>query len=134
MCRRTGALSVVRGMTLIEIMVVIAILGMMAAAVAVAVMGQFGNAQRKTVELDFKTLETQLDLYIVNKGGLPTPSDGLQVLVQAGISRELPRDPWGHPYQYAVKGAEVTLTSLGSDGEPGGTDSATDITKTIRMR
>jgi general secretion pathway protein G len=121
-------------MTLIEIMVVIAILGMMAAAVAVGVLGQFGNAQRKTVELDFKTLETQLDLYIVQKGGLPSQSDGLKVLVQTGIAREVPVDPWGHPYQYRVNAGEVTLTSLGSDGEPGGTETAADITRTIKMR
>jgi general secretion pathway protein G len=121
-------------MTLIEIMVVIAILGMMAAAVAISVVHEYGNAQAKTVAMDFKTLETQLDLYIVQKGGLPSQTDGLKLLVQAGISRELPADPWGHPYQYKVNGGEVTLTSYGSDGEPGGSDSAADITRTIRMR
>jgi general secretion pathway protein G len=123
-----------RGMTLIEIMVVIAILGTIAAAVAIGAMEQFGDAQRKTVVMDFKTLETQLDLYVLRKGGLPSQSEGLQALVDVGISRELPRDPWGHPYQYAVRGAEVTLSSLGSDGEPGGADRAADIVKTIRMR
>jgi general secretion pathway protein G len=121
-------------MTLIEIMVVMAILGMMAAAVAVSVLGQFSNAQQKTVATDFKTLESQLDLYLLQKGCLPSQSDGLNLLVQAGISRELPRDPWGHPYRYAVTGGEVTLTSYGSDGEPGGSDTAADITRTIKMR
>ena len=121
-------------MTLIEIMVVLAILGMIAAAISIGVLGQFGNAQRRTVELDFKTLEAELDLYIVHKGGLPSQSDGLKALVTAGISRELPRDPWGNPYLYAVNGEEVTLTSLGSDGEPGGNGTATDITRTVRMR
>jgi len=123
-----------RGMTLIEIMVVIAILGMIAAAVALSVMNQLSTAQRRTVAMDFKTLESQLDLYIVHKGSLPSQRDGLKSLVNAGISRELPVDPWGHPYQYAVDDGEVTLTSLGSDGEPGGSDTAADITKTIRMR
>jgi general secretion pathway protein G len=121
-------------MTLIEIMVVIAILGMMTAAVAVGVLGQYGNAQQKTVATDFKTLESQLDLYLLQKGSLPSQSDGLKILVQAGISRELPRDPWGHPYQYAVSNGEVTLTSYGSDGEPGGSDTAADISRTIKMR
>ena len=121
-------------MTLIEIMVVVAILGMIAAAVAVSVMGQFSNAQQKTVAMDFRTLESQLDLYRLQKGALPLQSEGLKVLVQTGISRETPKDPWGHPYQYGVNGGEVTLTSYGSDGEPGGTDSAADITRTIRMR
>ena len=123
-----------RGMTLIEIMVVVAILGLMAAAVSVSVLTQYGNAQQKTVSMDFKTLESQLDLYIVQKGGLPSQTDGLNLLVRSGISRELPTDPWGHPYQYKVNGGEVTLTSYGSDGEPGGSDSAADITRTIRMR
>ena len=131
MRRTTPSRNRTRGMTLIEIMVVIAILGMMAAAVSISVMQHYGDAQRKTVALDFKTLESQLDLYIVQRGGLPSQSDGLKLLVQAGISREIPKDPWGHPYQYAVNGGEVTLTSYGSDGEPGGSD---DITKTIKMR
>ena len=134
MNRTTPSRNRASGMTLIEIMVVIAILGMMAAAVAVGVMHQFGNAQRKTVAMDFKTLESQLDLYIVQKGTLPSQSDGLKLLVEAGISRETPKDPWGNPYQYAVNGGEVTLTSYGSDGEPGGSDSAADISKTIKMR
>jgi len=84
-------------MTLIEIMVVVAILGLMAAAVSVSVLTQYGNAQQKTVSMDFKTLESQLDLYIVQKGGLPSQTDGLNLLVKSGISRELPTDPWGHP-------------------------------------
>jgi general secretion pathway protein G len=121
-------------MTLIEIMVVIAIIGMIAAALTVAVMGQFGDAQQKTVATDFKTLESQLDLYVLKKGGLPSQNDGLKALVDVGISRELAKDPWGNPYQYAINGGEVTFSSLGSDGQPGGSDSGEDITKTIRMR
>jgi len=123
-----------RGMTLIEIMVVIAILGMIAAVVAVNVMRSFADAQRKTVATDFKTLESQLDLFLLQKGRLPTQSEGLNVLVQSGISRETPRDPWGNPYRYGLNGGEVTLTSCGSDGEPGGTESAADIATTIKMR
>ena len=123
-----------RGMTLIEMMVVIAIIGMIAAAVAAAVMGQLRDARQKTVVTDFKSLESQLDLYVLKKGGLPSQNDGLKALVDVGISRELAKDPWGNPYQYAVNGGEVTLSSLGSDGQPGGADSAADIAKTIRMR
>jgi len=121
-------------MTLIEIMVVIALLGTIAAAVAMAVMDQYREGQRKTVAMDFKTLESQLDLYALHKGSLPRQADGLQALVAAGVARELPRDPWGHPYGYAVNGGEVTLTSFGDDGEPGGSGAAADIVKTIRMR
>ncbi len=123
-----------RGLTLIEIMVVVAILGMMAAAVGVYAMGQFGTAQQRTVAMDLKTLETQLDLYFVQKGHLPSQSEGLKALVNARIARELARDPWGSPYQYVVNGGEVTLSSLGSDGQPGGTESAADVVTTIRMR
>jgi general secretion pathway protein G len=123
-----------RGMTLIEIMVVIAIIGMIAATVAVAVMHQFVDAQQKTVATDFKTLESQLDLYVLKKGGLPSHNEGLKALVDVRISRDLAKDPWGHPYQYAVNAGEVTLSSLGSDGQAGGSDSAADITKTILMR
>src|SRR5262249_10852473 len=94
MCRARPCKGRTRGMTLIEIMVVIAILGLLAAAAAVSVMGVFGDAQRKTVAMDFKTLESELELYVVKKGSLPSQSDGLKVLVQAGISRETPKDPW----------------------------------------
>src|SRR4051794_29787853 len=92
----------VRGMTLIEIMAVIAILAMLTAAVAVSVFGQYGDAQHKTVLTDFKTLdvEAQLDLYALKKGALPSSSDGLKVLVREGVSREAARDPWGHDYRY----------------------------------
>jgi hypothetical protein len=62
-------------------------------------MGQFGTAQRKTVAMDLKTIETQLDLYLVHKGHLPSQTDGLNALLEAGIARELPKDPWGAPYQ-----------------------------------
>ncbi len=121
-------------MTLIEIMVVIAIIGTLAAAVTVAVMGQFVDAQQKTVAADFKVLESQLDLYVLKKGSVPSQNEGLRALVDAGISRELAKDPWGHPYRYAVAGGEVTLSSLGSDALPGGSESAADITRTIKMR
>jgi len=84
--------------------------------------------------MDFRTLESQLEIYLVQTGSLPSQSDGLRMLVHAGISRDVPTDPWGHPYRYAVSGGEVTLTSYGSDGEPGGSDAAADITKTIKMR
>lgn len=47
---------------------------------------------------------------------------------------DTPKDPWGHPYGYSVGGGEVTLTSYGSDDEPGGSDGAADITRTIKMR
>ena len=77
-------------MPLVEIMVVVAIIGMIAGAVAVAVLGQFSDTQQKTVANDFKTIESQLDLYMLKKGSLPPSSEGrLKALVEAGISREL---------------------------------------------
>jgi general secretion pathway protein G len=123
-----------RGMTLIEIMVVITILGMIAAAVSIQVINSWRTAQRDTVTTDFKTIESQLEMYALRKGRLPEPSQGLSALVSEGISRELPKDPWGTPYQYIANGSEVTLTSLGGDAASGGTDLDADIVRTIKFR
>ena len=120
-----------RGMTLIEIMVVITILGLIAAAVAVNVVGQLSDARIKQARTDLHTLENCLDLYKVDKGRYPTSEEGLQAVVSAGKCKAGLRDPWGHDYVYLypgqVHGDSFDIKSYGADGQPGGDGENADI-------
>jgi general secretion pathway protein G len=116
-----------RGMTLIEIMVVITILGLIAAAVGVSVMGQFDTAKRQRAELDFKSLGNALQLYRVKTGHLPSTADGLKALVDARMLTDAPRDPWGQDYVYTLEGGTPVIVSYGADGTPGGDGNDADL-------
>ena len=123
-----------RGMTLIEIMVVVAILGMIASVVAVAVVGQLADAKRKTADLDIKGFEDGLLLYKMKHGHFPTTSEGiLGVLYQEGYLKGalVKQDPWGHDYVYVAPGQKhpesYDITSYGGDGQPGGEKEDADI-------
>jgi len=120
-----------RGMTLIEIMVVITILGLIAAAVAVNVVGQLSDAKIKQAKTDLHTLENCLDLYKVDKGRYPTSEEGLQAVVAAGKCKAGLRDPWGHDYVYLYPGQThpdaFDIKSYGADGQPGGEGENADI-------
>lgn len=116
-----------RGMTLIEIMVVITILGLIAAAVGVSVLGQFGTAKEKRVRLDFGALDQSLQLYVVKKGRLPDTATGLRALVDEQILPKLPQDPWGNDYVYTLDRSTPVIVSLGADGAPGGEDGDRDL-------
>jgi general secretion pathway protein G len=120
-----------RGMTLIEIMVVITILGLIAAAVAVNVVGQFTEAKIKQATTDLKTLETCLDLYKIDKGRYPTTEEGLQAVVTAGKCKANLQDPWKHDYVYLNPGQVhpdgFDIKSYGADGQPGGEGENADI-------
>jgi general secretion pathway protein G len=122
-----------RGMTLIEIMVVVAILGMIASVVAVAVVGRLGEAKREAASLDIKGFEDGLLLYKMKHGHFPSTSDGLAVLYQEGyLKGAIKLDPWGHDYTYVYPGQKHTdgydITSYGADGQPGGDKEDADIT------
>ena len=120
-----------RGMTLIEIMVVITILGLIAAAVAVNVVGQFTDAKIKQARTDLHTIENCLDLYKIDKGRYPTTEEGLQSVVTAGKCKAQLKDPWKHDYVYLYPGQLHTdsfdIKSYGSDGQPGGDGENADI-------
>lgn len=121
-----------RGMTLIEIMVVITILGLIAAAVGVSVMSQFGQAKQQRVGLDFGSLGQGLQLYAMKKGRLPDTTSGLRVLVEESILPELPRDPWGNDYVYTLDRGVPAIVSLGADGAPGGDGDDRDLSSLDR--
>ena len=120
-----------RGMTLIEILVVITILGLIAAAVAVNVVGQLGEAKMKQAKTDLHTLENCLDLYKIDRGRYPTTEEGLQAVVAAGKCKPQLKDPWGHDYVYLNPGQVhpdgFDLKSYGADGQPGGEGENADI-------
>lgn len=130
------------GFTLIEIMVVVVILGILAAVVVPRIMDRPDDARIAKTKQDIRVLESALNLYKLDNFYYPTTQQGLEALVsapsgeppaknwkQGGYIKSLPKDPWGNPYQYlqpGVKG-EFDLFSLGSDNRPGGEQAAADI-------
>jgi general secretion pathway protein G len=121
-----------RGMTLIEIMVVLVILGMIAAAVAVNVVGAQQKAEIKQAKTDVQNIAGQgVDAYRVMKGHYPSTEEGLKVLIQEGFLKannaegDL-KDPWGKAYVYLYPGTAhpdgFDVKSNGPDGQPGTQD------------
>jgi len=107
-----------RGMTLIEIMVVLVILGLIAGAIGFNVFGQLKDAQIKTAKLDLQGLSNGVDLYHVDTGQWP---DSLQQLVPKYV-REVRKDPWGKDYAYVRSGDGYDVYSYGPDKAQGGGD------------
>ena len=131
-----------RGFTLIEIMVVIVILGVLAALVVPKVMSRPDEARIVAAKQDIGAMLQGLKLYRLDNTRYPTTEQGLQALVSkpasgsapknwkpGGYLERLPNDPWGNPYQYASPGShgEVDIWSLGADGDPGGEGNDADI-------
>jgi len=141
-CRRPSALRAARGFTLIEIMVVIVILGVLAALVVPRVMGRPDEARAVAAKQDIGTLVQALKLYRLDNFTYPTAEQGLQALVvrpstapvppnwkSGGYLDHLPKDPWGHDYQYLIPGihGEIDVFSYGADGVAGGEGPNADI-------
>lgn len=120
--------ATVRGMTLIEIMVVITIIGLIAAAVTVAVIPQLQKAQVDRTVLDIKNVEGALKLYYARKGNYPDTATGLKALVDMQILDKMPQDAWNHDYVYVLERGKPIITSYGRDGVPGGEGPDADIT------
>jgi general secretion pathway protein G len=129
--KNAAARKAERGMTLIEIMVVVVILGLIAAAVAVNVVGSLGEAKVRTAKTDLHTIENCLDLYKVEKGRYPSTEEGLQALVSAGKCKAGLKDPWGHDYVYMYPGQvhpeSFDIKSYGADGQAGGDGENADV-------
>jgi general secretion pathway protein G len=116
-----------RGMTLIEIIVVLAILGLIASAVTVGVMNAFAGAKVDATKLQIGNFKTALDAYKVKNSKYPDTGAGLQALVDKKIMESLPKDAWGNDYVYMNEGGTPVILSYGADGAPGGTDENADI-------
>ncbi|MBX5483823.1 MAG: type II secretion system protein GspG [Myxococcaceae bacterium] len=113
-----------RGMTLVEIMVVITIIGLITAAVAVAVMPKLVEARQERARSDIKAIENAADLYKMKKGQYPKSLDDL---VKTQNLKETPIDPWGNPYIYVLDGNAPLIKSKGGDGKEGGEGEDMDI-------
>ncbi len=130
-----------RGFTLIEIMVVVVILGILAALVVPNILGNVDTARITAARQDIRGIESALDMYRLDNYTYPTTQQGLQALVTqpadpsirnwrlGGYLKKLPNDPWGNPYQYLYPGTqgEVDVWSMGADGQTGGEGVAADI-------
>ena len=119
--------TLARGMTLIEIMVVISILGLIAAAVSIAVIPQLERARVDRAKLDIGTIEGALKLYYAKKGNYPDTGTGLKALVDTQTLEKIPQDPWNHDYIYMYENGKPVITSYGADGQPGGEGPDADI-------
>ncbi len=119
------------GMTLIEIMVVITILGLLAAAVAIAVIPRLEEARHDRAVLDIKSIEGALKLYYAKKGNYPDTATGLRSLVDMQILESMPKDPWGHDYMYMYEAGKPVIISYGRDGAPGGEGPDADISNRV---
>ena len=130
------------GFTLIEIMVVVVIMGVLAALLVPRLMGRTDDARILAAKQDIATLMQALKLYRLDNQRYPTTEQGLQALIArptngpqpanwktGGYIDRLNKDPWGNPYQYASPGtrSEVDIFSYGADGQPGGTGNDADI-------
>lgn len=116
-----------RGMTLIEIMVVITILGLIMAAVGVAVIPKLDEAKQDTARLDIANIHNALKLYYTKKGKYPDTGTGLKALVDTQNLEKIPQDPWGHEYLYMNEGGKPVIMSYGADGTQGGEGPDADI-------
>ena len=141
MKHREGNPKLTYGFTLVELLVVLAILGMLAALVGPQVLNQLGGAKSKTAVIQINDLEQALEIYKLDVGRFPSSSQGLEALVNEPSGArgwngpylkkgELPLDPWGNPYQYRYpgQGGGPDIISLGADGRPGGTSEDADVT------
>ena len=116
-----------RGMTLIEIIVVITILSLLMAAVGVAVIPQLEQAKVDRAKMDIGNIQNALKTYYAKKGNYPDTGGGLKAVVDAQILEKMPTDPWDHEYVYLNEGGKPVIMSYGKDGAPGGSESDADI-------
>ena len=116
-----------RGFTLLEIMVVVAIIAILAALIVPQVMGRPDEARIVAARHDVAAIMQGLKLYRLDRKRYPTQQEGLAVL--STYVERLPRDPWGNPYQYLIPGVhgEVDVFSYGADSAPGSEGAAADV-------
>lgn len=128
-----------KGFTLIEMLIVMVILGLLAALVGPRMFGKVGKSRQNAAKVQISLFETALDTYRLDTSKYPTTDQGLQALrtKPSGVERwdgpylpkNIPLDPWGHAYQYRSPGehGDCDIVSLGADGSPGGEGEDQDV-------
>ncbi|NND68149.1 MAG: type II secretion system major pseudopilin GspG [Halioglobus sp.] len=136
---KQGLTGVQSGLTLIEILVVLAIVAMLAGLVGPTVLNQLGGAKSKTARVQIKELEQALEMYKLDVGRYPSAAEGLDALVSRSgnadgwngpyLKSGVPLDPWKNEYRYSIPGAraEIDIYSLGQDGAEGGQGEDADV-------
>lgn len=130
------------GYSLLEMLIVLAIIAMIAALVGPRLFAQLDKSKAVTARVQLKGLKSALNTMRLDIGRFPNDSEGLELLVRAPVatadwsgpylSGDLPKDPWGRPYIYhppSEEGQEPTVSTLGADGKTGGAGNAADITE-----
>lgn len=128
------------GFSLMELLVVLAILALLGGLVGPQLLGAFGGAKTKTAGVQINDLEQSLEMYKLDVGRFPTTEEGLQALVvkpsgAAGWNgpylkkSKVPADPWGFEYQYKYPGdrGEIDIFTLGQDNQVGGEGESSDV-------
>jgi general secretion pathway protein G len=127
------------GFTLMELLVVLAILGLLMSLVGPRVLNQLGGAKVKTAAIQIKDLEQSLEMYKLDTGRYPSTEDGLAALMKKPgnvsgwngpyLKSDVPLDPWKREYHYKFPGdhGELDIFSYGQNGSPGGEGEDTDI-------
>lgn len=128
-----------RGFTLLELLVVVAIIGLLAAYVGPRYFSQLGKSETTVAKAQIEAFGKALDQYRLDVGRYPTTEQSLAALVANPaiekkwngpyLSKDIPADPWSNPYRYRNPGpkGEFEILSYGKDGLPGGTGDAADI-------
>ena len=138
--KKTATRNAQAGLTLLEVMIVLAVIALIVGLGAPRLMESFGRAKSQAAEVSMANLKGAVQLYYIDTGRYPAETEGLSALVSApkGVSgwrgpyvdgdADL-IDPWGHPFVYAFPGAAgpFGLSTRGRDGQPGGTGEDSDI-------
>jgi len=129
------------GFTLLELLVVVAIIGLLAAYVGPKYFSQIGKSEQAVAKSQVEAFSRALSTYRLEVGAFPSTEEGLAALTSKPTSatkwngpyldKVVPEDPWGRPYIYRSPGthnADFDIETLGKDGQPGGTGDAADVT------
>ena len=134
-----GGMSKPAGFTLLELLVVVAIIGILVAYVAPRYFQQIGKSERTAALGQIDALRKAVDAYWLDMGSFPTNEQGLDALVIKPdgdskwngpyLQKHVPPDPWGHPYEYRVPGVQgdYDVFAYGKDGKPGGEGENADV-------
>ncbi len=137
---RTFQARTAAGFTLLELLVVVTIIGLLAAYVGPKYFSQLGRSEQGVAKAQVEAFARALDTYRLEVGRYPSSEEGLDALLSKPanaarwngpyLQKAVPDDPWGHAYIYRSPGVtgDFEITSYGKDGQPGGTGDAADVT------